>query len=1209
VAHGRGRDRKRRKQAGAETRAWFHYQDECVALAVLQHVQRGDLEGIEVETEPDLVIHFTSGRRLLVSIKHRGASQRGEVGWTWSELTEQKVLRRLHEAWVEADRDCSVSFYSDAGFKGDAQLLLDAAGDEDARDEVVRPVARQLGTDEREARRFLTALALPEDPLPRPPEVRDVALERVREILTAESRSGAHAAACYEALLQRIVRASRHRSKGGGPRVTVAPDRPADAGREPYISAGEVVDLLLRVHDQQAAPNVEEHRWQPDPHFVGRADELAALTDLLRPGSPEEVAPVVLRGMSGIGKTALAQQFAALHPGMLRPVYVNGSSRLDLIADLRQLDPAASARRSSTGPVAPTLPGSSATLLIIDGVASREVVQGLIPRRGLCRVLITSTVSQLDEGFCERVLDAWHPSESRAYVQSLQPQMPSDGAEALTEALHHHPLAIVQAVNLCARLGLGADAYLKQLASSPLVTLDTGFAAGHPDTVLKAIEMHLRAAEAEDLAARDLLAMLAFLDHGAGVPDRVFDAPPVAMELSGEDVIRPEDQRVDARTAALSDVVSDAARRRRTALVLTDLSLAEERDGTLAVHPLTSVILRAGLEDVTPWMEVGLGLFAKYLGNLKNAQPDDALLDVPIMSRLADTCLEHDIRGPGLYAALTFLAPQVASLLDVDKAIGYGELAYAWAERSAATPLTVMLARSGLAESLILGGELDRPLALYQANVDDAIAVGNLEFLVTALRDLSLAAVAASRHDLIADCERQLTELLEGRDPLEPWQRCAAVVSRAQLRLQTGDVAGAEADSQAAFALSYEEDVPPTMRAIAHQVAAALSGRDRSGSVSVEHHERLLDELRATPHGTQSRAYVHALVSAADADVTSDALERAAARLEEASQLRARWFKDDRHMETEIISVDGRLELHRALAGGEAHFELARTKLSSAVGRLRRAKGIYRRGLAAALINLAQVHAHADDLDGAIRLADEAYQLDVARYGAHHSEAELDKRVADGFRMAMGTRDALRFRMSHVADTLRRGFATRRPRTADERTRTELADAIEAGLAERARPRDHPDAGNLSRVPDVVELPPQRTLHPLLLGGTSGLALDLHLGDDAQALAAVLDALADVGIPRVRDLDGYLPEAPHGWHFVLWPTQVMIVARAKPGEEMQKLLFEEAPLPREWWQSFGNSGARMALLIGDVAVSDLDGLLTNMRAGRVAGAALTGMLV
>jgi hypothetical protein len=212
----------------------------------------------------------------------------------------------------------------------------------------------------------------------------------------------------------------------------------------------------------------------------------------------------------------------------------------------------------------------------------------------------------------------------------------------LAAAVHHHPMAVVQAVNLCRRLDLTVAEYLKQLSTSPLVTLDSGVATGHPRTVTGAVKLSLDAA-ARVPGALDVLGLVGFLGPDA-VPEAVFDETPVVVILSGEDVPEWETSTSRNRSEELSGLVSDAARRRQAALALADLSLLEMKNGLLSVHPLTKLVFEAELGDVRPWMEVGLGFFAKYFSKLDEARPLDAPTDVPMMVRLVDVCLARILR-------------------------------------------------------------------------------------------------------------------------------------------------------------------------------------------------------------------------------------------------------------------------------------------------------------------------------------------------------------------------------------------------------------------------------------------------------------------------------------------------------------------------------------------------------------------------------------
>jgi hypothetical protein len=126
--------------------------------------------------------------------------------------------------------------------------------------------------------------------------------------------------------------------------------------------------VLLRTHDQNSSKALYDgQNWAADPHFVGRDDHLCKLQELLDPGNPVEVEPVVIHGMTGCGKTSLASQFAAKNSAYLRPIFINALSRPNLVHELTKLigettEPASAGDiwrtgvSANRGPVTPDLP-------------------------------------------------------------------------------------------------------------------------------------------------------------------------------------------------------------------------------------------------------------------------------------------------------------------------------------------------------------------------------------------------------------------------------------------------------------------------------------------------------------------------------------------------------------------------------------------------------------------------------------------------------------------------------------------------------------------------------------------------------------------------------------------------------------------------------------------------------------------------------------
>lgn len=134
-----------RKNTAPETRARFEYQDECIALFVLEHLS-DDLEGVLIEHSTDVVVLPASGMPELVSIKHREANRSGDASWSWSALRKDSVLKDLYDAWCAAERRCTVAFWSNSGFSGTAHEVWRACtGKVTPNDTLISKVAGAVG--------------------------------------------------------------------------------------------------------------------------------------------------------------------------------------------------------------------------------------------------------------------------------------------------------------------------------------------------------------------------------------------------------------------------------------------------------------------------------------------------------------------------------------------------------------------------------------------------------------------------------------------------------------------------------------------------------------------------------------------------------------------------------------------------------------------------------------------------------------------------------------------------------------------------------------------------------------------------------------------------------------------------------------------------------------------------------------------------------
>ncbi len=201
----------------------------------------------------------------------------------------------------------------------------------------------------------------------------------------------------------------------------------------------------------RAVPAPTEPRQPSAPHqlpsppadFVGREAELAALRAAAGAGGP--IAVFGLRGLGGVGKTALALKLA----GELAPRYPDGQIFLDLqgvstgAAAAAPLSPAQAMAHviRSFLPEARVPEGAAElaglyrsvlhgrrVLLLMDNAARREQVEPLIPPEGSA-LLVTSRVHFQLPGAATRDLGELPEADARALLLGIAPTIGDDAGE------------------------------------------------------------------------------------------------------------------------------------------------------------------------------------------------------------------------------------------------------------------------------------------------------------------------------------------------------------------------------------------------------------------------------------------------------------------------------------------------------------------------------------------------------------------------------------------------------------------------------------------------------------------------------------------------------------------------------------------------------------------------------------------------------------
>ena len=211
----------------------------------------------------------------------------------------------------------------------------------------------------------------------------------------------------------------------------------------------------------------------PIPEFVGRAAELAALTDATAPGN----GAIAITGMPAVGKTSLALKVAHELTGEYpEQIYLDLRAH---DAERPPLTPAAALsellRAVGVAPerIPPALGDRSRlwhnemigrrVLVVLDDAAGKEQVRPLLPASPDCQVLITSQNS-LDglEGVRRRHLPVLPVDDSVALFTRIA---------APTAALPE--TNVVEAVRLCGRLPLFIRVAAKRLRDDQVSSLET----------------------------------------------------------------------------------------------------------------------------------------------------------------------------------------------------------------------------------------------------------------------------------------------------------------------------------------------------------------------------------------------------------------------------------------------------------------------------------------------------------------------------------------------------------------------------------------------------------------------------------------------------------------------------------------------------------------------------------------------------------------
>jgi tetratricopeptide (TPR) repeat protein len=240
---------------------------------------------------------------------------------------------------------------------------------------------------------------------------------------------GLSAAEAVSALLDGLKESGKPETKPEFPGPAISGAAPRMAPREvPFPGAGALLPRQLP---------------SPPADFVGREEELAALRTAAEAGGP--IAVFSLRGMGGVGKTALALKLAV----ELAPRYPDGQIFLDLqgVPTGGIVSAPLSAEQAMTYVIRSFLPEASLpeqaagiaglyrtvlhgrqALLLMDNAGEREQVEPLLPPTG-CALLVTSRFHFHLPGAATRDLEELPEADARALLLWIAPRIGEKAGE------------------------------------------------------------------------------------------------------------------------------------------------------------------------------------------------------------------------------------------------------------------------------------------------------------------------------------------------------------------------------------------------------------------------------------------------------------------------------------------------------------------------------------------------------------------------------------------------------------------------------------------------------------------------------------------------------------------------------------------------------------------------------------------------------------
>jgi tetratricopeptide (TPR) repeat protein len=267
--------------------------------------------------------------------------------------------------------------------------------------------------------------------------------------------------------------------------------------------------------------------------FVGRDAALAALRERLK--GPDPVVVQALYGLGGVGKTALALEYAYRYAADYDITWWVDGEHANLIGEqvaglAVEADwvPADADSTQAIAEVRRRLTQTNRWLIVFDNAQAPDELRSWLTL-GSGDVLVTSRHPGWDQIATKLEVNVFQPDESSAFLRRAVPRLTSQETDLLAERTGNLPLALAQAAGVLAESAMTATSYLDELARHADRVLSERPPSGYPISFAATIGVSVRQLQDRDEAALHLLQLCALFAPDPVPLDLLFPAPEGAL--------------------------------------------------------------------------------------------------------------------------------------------------------------------------------------------------------------------------------------------------------------------------------------------------------------------------------------------------------------------------------------------------------------------------------------------------------------------------------------------------------------------------------------------------------------------------------------------------------------------------------------------------------------------------------------------------------